>query len=455
MNIYLAVDLGASSGRVMAGIESEQEGTFELKELHRFINAPERSEGRLIWNYARLWDEIKVGLKEAGKLGGTVISVGVCSWGVDYVLVRDNGELTAPPYAYRDNTFEIYDLPLDLYERTGILPQSINTIYQLMAQDTRVLEQSATILFTADLFHYLLSGVPVTEQSLASTSGLLDVETGEWAWDVIDAAGLPRHMFGPISPPGTVIGPLREDLEEELGFSCSVTLPCSHDTANAYLAVPISEEIPSAILSSGTWSLLGCELPAAVTTKEAQADGFTNEKGYGGKTLLLQNLSGMWLIQEIRRQEAPDQSWDDLAELAATADGFTGRINPADERFLAPASMAEEIRQACKESGQEVPDSLAEVLSTVYHSLAETYAKKIEALGVLTGQEFQRLHIVGGGSKDRYLKELTKAASGLEILSGPTEGSALGNILVQMIAHGRFESEKDARRFLKHWLKFS
>lgn len=455
MNIYLAVDLGASSGRLMAGMESVVDGSFELKELHRFINAPERSEGRLIWNYARLWDEIKVGMKEAGKLGGKVVSVGVCSWGVDYVLLNEKGELTAPPYAYRDDAFEIHELPVNIYERTGVLPQSINTIYQLKAQTHEALNQASTLLFTADLFHYLLSGVPATELSLASTSGLLDASTGDWAWDVIEAAGLRRHIFGAVSPPGTVLGPLREDLAEEFGYTCDVTLPCSHDTANAYVAVPINEEIPSAILSSGTWSLLGCELPAAITTDEAFDDGFTNEKGYDGKTLLLQNLSGMWLIQEIRRQEAPEQSWDDLADLAASANDFTGRINPADERFLAPESMAEEIRQACRESGQAVPETLAEVLSVVYHSLAETYAMKIKALGALTDQEFKRLHIVGGGSKDLYLKELTKAASGLEILSGPTEGSALGNILVQMIAHGRFTSEQDARTYLKSWLKIS
>lgn len=452
MNIYLAVDLGASSGRVMAGIESGEGGMFELKELHRFINAPERVEGRLTWNYARVWDEIKVGMKEAAKLDGHVVSVGVCSWGVDYVLLAENGELAAPTYAYRDEAFEIHELPLDIYERTGVLPQSINTIYQLMEQDKDALERATTILFTADLFHYLLSGVPATEQSLASTSGLLDADTGDWAWDVIEAAGLPRHIFGPVSSPGTIIGPLREDLAEEFGFSCNVTLPCSHDTANAYLAVPLSEDIPSAILSSGTWSLLGCELPKPITTKEAREDGFTNEKGYDGKTLLLQNLSGMWLIQEIRRQEAPEQSWDELADLAASAHDFSGRINPADERFLAPKSMAEEIRLACQESGQAVPETLAEVLSGVYHSLADTYAEKIEALGVLTGQEFKRLHIVGGGSKDKYLKQLTKESSGLEILSGPTEGSALGNILTQMIAHERFATEKEARDFLKNWL---
>ena len=288
--------------------------------------------------------------------------MGVDSWGVDYVLIDGEGNAILPNYAYRDETFTIQDLEINLYERTGILPQSINTIYQLMLRDPEDMAKADQLLFTADYFHYLLSGVYSTERSLASTSALMDGRSGDWAWDVIDAAKLPRNIFGEIQPAGTVIGDLREDLAEELGYSCKVILPCSHDTASAYFAIPRGHE-PTAILSSGTWSLLGCERKDPITTEEAYAAGFTNEWGYGELTLMLQNLSGMWIIQEIRRQEAPDAHWDDLEALAKTEDAFPSRIDPSEERFLAPQSMVKEIKQACEDTGQKVPETLAQVLS--------------------------------------------------------------------------------------------
>ena len=455
MKYHLAVDIGASSGRHILG--HVEQGRIVLEEVYRFENGPKKRGGRLCWDFDALAREVVNGLKACAKLGKVPATLGVDTWGVDFALVDREGRILGDTVAYRDSRTQGMDALVEelipaqeLYRRTGIQKQSFNTIYQLMAvkrQSPELLEQAHRLLLVPDYLHYTLTGVMSNEYTEASTSGLVSAETKDWDRELLDLLGFPQKLFGTLSLPGTALGGLRPALREELGFDCQVVLPASHDTGSAFLAVPAGEG-DSVTLSSGTWSLLGVELEQPVTTPESRAANFTNEGGYQYRYRYLKNIMGLWMIQNLRREMAENgqlPGFGELSRLAREAADFPGRVDVDDPSFLAPESMSAAVRAYCERTGQPVPQSRGELLSCVYHSLAQCYAQSVRQLERLTGRSFQAVHIVGGGSQDAYLNQLTASATGLPVYAGPTEGTALGNLLVQMIAQGEFASLQEAR----------
>ena len=455
MKYHLAVDIGASSGRHILG--HVEQGRIVLEEVYRFENGPKKRGGRLCWDFDALAREVVNGLKACAKLGKVPATLGVDTWGVDFALVDREGRVLGDTVAYRDSRTQGMDALVEelipaqeLYRRTGIQKQSFNTIYQLMAvkrQSPELLEQAHRLLLVPDYLHYTLTGVMSNEYTEASTSGLVSAAAKDWDRELLDLLGFPQKLFGTLSLPGTALGGLRPALREELGFDCQVILPASHDTGSAFLAVPAGEG-DSVTLSSGTWSLLGVELETPVTTPESRAANFTNEGGYQYRYRYLKNIMGLWMIQNLRREMAENgqlPGFGELSRLAREAADFPGRVDVDDPSFMAPESMSAAVRAYCERVGQPVPQSPGELLSCVYHSLAQCYAQSVRQLERLTGRSFQAVHIVGGGSQDAYLNQLTASATGLPVYAGPTEGTALGNLLVQMIAQGEFASLQEAR----------
>ena len=455
MKYHLAVDIGASSGRHILG--HVEQGRIVLEEVYRFENGPKKRGGRLCWDFDALAREVVNGLKACAKLGKVPATLGVDTWGVDFALVDREGRVLGDTVAYRDSRTQGMDALVEelipaqeLYRRTGIQKQSFNTIYQLMAvkrQSPELLEQAHRLLLVPDYLHYTLTGVMSNEYTEASTSGLVSAAAKDWDRELLGLLGFPQKLFGPLSLPGTALGGLRPALREELGFDCQVVLPASHDTGSAFLAVPAGEG-DSVTLSSGTWSLLGVELETPVTTPESRAANFTNEGGYQYRFRYLKNIMGLWMIQNLRREMAENgqlPGFGELSRLAREAADFPGRVDVDDPSFMAPESMSAAVRAYCERVGQPVPQSPGELLSCVYHSLAQCYAQSVRQLEALTGRSFQAVHIVGGGSQDAYLNQLTASATGLPVYAGPTEGTALGNLLVQMIAQGEFASLQEAR----------
>lgn len=459
MNYHLAVDIGASSGRHILG--HVEQGRIVLEEVYRFENGPQKRGGHLCWDFATLAREVVNGLKACAKLGKVPATLGVDTWGVDFALVDREGRILGDTVAYRDSRTQGMDALVEelipaqeLYRRTGIQKQSFNTIYQLMAvkrQSPELLEQAHRLLLVPDYLHYTLTGVMSNEYTEASTSGLVSAAAKDWDRELLDLLGFPEKLFGPLSLPGTALGGLRPELAEELGFDCQVILPASHDTGSAFLAVPVGEG-DSVTLSSGTWSLLGVELETPVTTPESREANFTNEGGYQYRFRYLKNIMGLWMIQNLRREMARDgklPGFGELSRLAREAADFPGRVDVDNPGFMAPESMSAAVRAYCEKAGQPVPCSPGELLACVYHSLAQCYAQSVGQLERLTGRNFQAVHIVGGGSQDDYLNQLTANATGLPVYAGPTEGTALGNLLVQMIAQGEFASLQEARNAIR------
>ena len=455
MKYHLAVDIGASSGRHILG--HVEQGRIVLEEVYRFENGPKKRGGRLCWDFDALAREVVNGLKACAKLGKVPATLGVDTWGVDFALVDREGRVLGDTVAYRDSRTQDMDALVEelipaqeLYRRTGIQKQSFNTIYQLMAvkrQSPELLEQAHRLLLVPDYLHYTLTGVMSNEYTEASTSGLVSAAAKDWDRELLDLLGFPQKLFGTLSLPGTALGGLCPALREELGFDCQVVLPASHDTGSAFLAVPAGEG-DSVTLSSGTWSLLGVELEHPVTTPESRAANFTNEGGYQYHYRYLKNIMGLWMIQNLRREMAENgqlPGFGELSRLAREAADFPGRVDVDDPSFMAPESMSAAVRAYCERVGQPVPQSPGELLSCVYHSLAQCYAQSVRQLERLTGRSFQAVHIVGGGSQDAYLNQLTASATGLPVYAGPTEGTALGNLLVQMIAQGEFAGLQEAR----------
>lgn len=459
MKYHLAVDIGASSGRHILG--HVEQGRIVLEEVYRFENGPKKRGGRLCWDFDALAREVVNGLKVCAKLGKVPATLGVDTWGVDFALVDREGRVLGDTVAYRDSRTQGMDALVEelipaqeLYRRTGIQKQSFNTIYQLMAvkrQSPELLEQAHRLLLVPDYLHYTLTGVMSNEYTEASTSGLVSAAAKDWDRELLRLLGFPQKLFGTLSLPGTALGGLRPALREELGFDCQVVLPASHDTGSAFLAVPAGEG-DSVTLSSGTWSLLGVELEQPVTTPESRAANFTNEGGYQYRFRYLKNIMGLWMIQNLRREMAENgqlPGFGELSRLAREAADFPGRVDVDDPVFMAPESMSAAVRAYCERTGQPVPQSPGELLSCVYHSLAQCYAQSVRQLERLTGRSFQAVHIVGGGSQDAYLNQLTASATGLPVYAGPTEGTALGNLLVQMIAQGEFASLQEARAAIR------
>lgn len=454
---YLACDLGAESGRLMLGsLDNEH---LMLEELHRFANTPITKDGGLHWNVAALWEELKTGLRLAAARRLPITSISTDSWGLDYMLFDAQGAVMSPTFHYRDaRTARGVAAALTkvdqatIFAETGIQFLPLNTIFQLMAEAPERLEGASQLLMMADGFNFLLSGVAVGEESSASTSQLYHPRTRTWSMRLIRALGLPERLFPPITPSGTRLGPLTKALQEETGLTdVEVVAGCSHDTGAAVAAVP-AEGGSWAYLSSGTWSLLGVELPAPLLSEQCRELNFTNEMGYGGTVRLLKNIVGLWLVQECRRAWARDgQEFDyaTLATLAREAPPFVSLINPEDTRFLAPANMPEAIAEFCRETGQPTPTSPGATIRCALESLALCYRRTIRQVEQLIGKRIERLHIVGGGSRNAVLNELTANVLQIPVVTGPVEATAAGNVLIQAMALGHLPSLEAARAIVR------
>jgi len=457
---YLAIDLGAESGRAILGrLDGE---TLEMEEVHRFSNEPVTIHGTLSWDFPQLLRNVREGIRRGSeRAGGRLDGVAVDSWGVDFGLLDGDGRLLRNPVHYRDTGHVgvlervLERVPREtIWSRTGVQLLEINTLFQLVAtgeRDPELLTAAETLLPIADLVAFFLGARPCAEVTLASPSQLLDAHSHDWSDELIASLDLPRRIFPEIVPSGTVTGALRKSITSEAGLSPPppIIAAASHDTAAAVACMPGSERHGAAYLSSGTWSLLGVEVDAPVTGISALEKGFTNEAGVAGKTRLLTNITGLWLVQECRRQwvdEGVELSYEELARLARNAEPARFFVDPDDPRFAAPGDMPSRIREACAEAGGDVPESRVEILRVVFESLARRYARGIEDVESLTGHRVERLHVMGGGSRNGLLNQLTADAVGLPVLAGPTEATAMGNILVQALATGALRDLTDIRR---------
>lgn len=452
MRTYLAVDIGASSGRHILGWT--EGGNLRLEEIYRFENKLVTKNGRLCWDIEHLAEEVLRGLERCRELSKIPDSVGIDTWAVDYVLLDKEGGVLGDTVAYRDSRTQGMDRLVEglvsaqeLYARTGIQKQDFNTIYQLMAvktQEPELLEQAQRLLMVPEYLTYRLTGKEENEYTNATTTGLVNAQTKTWDWELLDCLGYPRRLFGELCLPGSTVGRFTPEVKARVGFDCQVLFPATHDTGSAFLAVPAKEG--GVYLSSGTWSLLGTELPAPVTTEESRQGNFTNEGGYQYRFRYLKNIMGLWMLQSIRREAGEGASFNQLEQAARQEAAFPSRVDVNASRFLAPENMGEAVRALCRETGQSVPETLGQLASCVYHSLAQSYAHSIQELSTLTGQRYTAVNIVGGGSRDGYLNQLTANATGLPVYAGPTEGTALGNLMVQMLAAGDFPDLAAARK---------
>jgi rhamnulokinase len=455
--VALAVDLGASGGRVVAGTCDGRR--LELEEFHRFENGPVPLGGQLVWDLPRLWREVLDGLRAAGaRHGAAVASVGVDTWGVDFGFLGADDVLVGHPVCYRDpRTHGLLEAATaivpraEIFAATGLQFMELNSLYQLLALArgrSSVLAAADRLLMMPDLFHWLLSGVRSNERTNASTTQCYDPTTGDWAWQLIDRFGLPRRVFGQLVDPGGDLGPLRSEVAAETGLTgARVVLPGTHDTASAVAAVPAPEPPGPrpdwCYVSLGTWALVGAELDRPLVTPDCLARNFTNEAGVGGTTRLLKNVCGLWLVQQCRaawRRAGRDRSWDELTALAAEAEPLATLVNPDHPALVAPPDMPEAIRALARESGEQVPATDGAVLRAALESVAAVIALRIGELDALLGRRVGRIHVVGGGVRNRLLCQMIADAADRPVVAGPVEATAIGNLLVQLTARdGRID----------------
>ena len=452
---YLAVDIGASSGRHM--LASMKDGKMQLEEVYRFPNGMDNKNGTLCWDVDRLITEIKNGLKKCKEIGKIPVSMGIDTWGVDYVLLDKDDKILGDTVGYRDSRTEGMDEKVyevipqdDLYVRTGIQKQIFNTIYQLMAvkeSHPEYLEQAETILMIPDYFNFLLTGVKMNEYTEATTGQLISPKTNDWDYELIDMLGYNSKMFRPVSMPGTVVGDFTEDVQKEVGFNCTVVLPATHDTGSAVLAVPTNDD-DAVYISSGTWSLMGIERKEADCSMESMKANFTNEGGYDHRFRYLKNIMGLWMIQSVKKEFTEDLSFAEICE-RASKETIPSIVDCNDDCFLAPESMIEAVQKFCRDTDQPVPETVGEISSVIYNSLAKCYGDTVEEIEAITGKKYSTIYVVGGGSNAGYLNELTAKYTGRKVSAGPSEATAIGNIIVQMIHDGVFASLPEARTCVK------
>lgn len=456
MNYYLAVDIGASSGRhILSHLEN---GKIVLEEIYRFENGIKEVDGFKTWDASELFQHILTGMKKCKEIGKIPVSMGIDTWAVDFVLLDKEDNPIGPVVAYRDGRTkdmdkEVYKLisEEDLYHRTGIQKQLFNTIYQLMAikvKQPKMLDEAEHMLMIPDYFHYKLTGQKIQEYTNATTTQLVNPQTKNWDYELIDLLGYPRKIFKKIVMPGYKLGKITEDIEKAVGFSTTVCVPATHDTASAVMAVPTTEG-ETIYISSGTWSLMGTELKEAITDSNSKERNFTNEGGYEHRFRYLKNIMGMWMINSMKKEIANGMSFSEICRQASLSD-IKSIVPVNDDRFLAPSSMTDEVKAACRESGQEVPETVGQIAAVIYNSLAMCYADTANELEEITGKKYDSIHIVGGGSKADYLNELTAKASKRKIYTGPIEATAIGNIVAQMIAEVDIVDLQTARECILH-----
>jgi len=454
---YLACDLGAESGRLMLGTLAD--GRLSLEELHRFPNVPIEDEVGRHWDIDALFAELQTGLAKAGVLGLPIASISVDAWGLDYFLLDETGAVMEPTFCYRDSRNQrgidrtLEKLPWEtIYEETGIQFMQINSLFQMAAETPERIERMRTFLPLGDGFNYLLCGTAKAEISLASTTQLYNPRTRDWSGQLLAAFDWPAAKFPELIPSGTRLGKLKPELAAASGLGeIEVLATCSHDTGAAVAAVPAAGE-EWAYLSSGTWSLIGVELTEPIINDTARELNFTNEIGHGNTVRLLRNIIGLWLVQECRREWAEtgeELDYATLAKLAAESESFAALIDPSDERFFKPDSMLGAITAFCRETGQTPPATPGGFIRCALESLALLYRRRLDDLRTLTGRNVNQLHIVGGGSRNALLNQFTANACEVEVIAGPAEATALGNVLLQAITLGDIPDLATGRRIVR------
>lgn len=453
---YLAIDIGASSGRHILG--HLDNGKLILEEIYRFKNEMKDKEGSKIWDVNYLFRQIKTGLKLCNVLGKRPEYISIDTWAVDYCLLDEKDELIGDVYAYRNDRTKGMDLEVEkiidsknLYRRIGIQKQPFNTIYQLMA--TKLLEEESlkkakTFLMLPDYFIFKLTGIKTNEYTNASSTGLVDPDTKNWDYDLIRRLGLKEEIFLKVRKPGVILSDFTEEMTKEIGYRAKVCLCASHDTASAILALP-SLKSDVLYISSGTWSLFGCENLSPCLTEEARKCNFTNEGGFNYRFRFLKNIMGLWMIQELKKEFGDEYTFSQICQLARENIKFPSVVDVNSNEFLAPKSMSEAIKNYCKKTNQQLPESLGQLAAVVYKSLAKSYARAKVEIEELLGKEYKELFIIGGGSNADLLNELTAKETGLVTFAGPVEATAIGNILASMIATGEVFSLLEARELVR------
>ena len=458
---HLAFDFGASSGRAMLGTFDGKK--IELTEIHRFLNEPVEINGTLCWDVLRLFHELKQGLLKAQQAGHTdITSIGIDTWGVDFGLIDNNGDLMGNPVHYRDSrtdnimqeSFEIMSRD-EQYTRCGLQFMQFNTLYQLLAlkkKSPHMLQMADKAIFMPDLFNYFLTGQKVCESTIASTSQLCDPQSHEFAKDIFKRFDLDDSLFPNIVKPGAITGNIKESVINELGLKYNpvVISVAQHDTASAVMAVPAQTQ-RFAYISSGTWSLLGSETAVPYTNEAASQLNFTNEGGYADTTRLLKNIMGLWIIQECKRQwdrKGEVFSFGEIADMASKCDPLKCFIDPDDNLFMPPNGMVDRIQEYCRKTGQFVPQTHGEIARCVYESLAMKYRMSLEGLEQILGYDLPVLHVVGGGCQNKALCQYTANAIGRPVIAGPVEATAIGNIACQLIAMGEIKDIWEARKII-------
>ncbi|MBQ7580555.1 MAG: rhamnulokinase [Clostridia bacterium] len=455
MKRVLAFDFGASSGRAIIG--KYENGIVSLEEVHRFSNDPVTVNGVMYWDVLRLFHEIKQGILKAKNAGG-FDSIGIDTWGVDFGLIDSNGNLLGNPVHYRDRRnsgmiaiAEKLMPKREIYEKTGIQFLEFNTLYQLLSlkeNDPETLRRADKILFMPDLFSYFLTGNAVSEYSVATTSQMIDVNSGKWDKDLLEMVGISEEKFAPIVKSGTVVGMLRDEICEELGLkSVPVIAVCGHDTQSAISAVPKAQG-DIAFISCGTWSIFGTELSKPVVNDTTYEMSVTNEGGFGDAIGFVKNIAGLWLIQESRRQwkkEGSDYSFADLEKAALESESFRCFIDPDDPIFASPGNMPQRVKDYCKKTGQPVPETVGEIMRCMYESLAMKYRLVFEKIKKCVAKDYDTINMIGGGTKDTLLCKMTAGACNTKVVAGPVEATALGNVCVQLIACGELDGISQAR----------
>lgn len=460
----LAFDFGASSGRLI--LSKLEDNKIELKEIHRFPNEPVRLGNRFYWDFLRLFEELKIGLKKAASLKLNIRSIGIDTWGVDYGLIDSNSNLIGMPLNYRDSRTEGYIEKADksiglseLYNKTGIQFMNFNTLFQLMAdKDMRsdILEKSQTLLFMPDLFGYYLTGVKRNEYTISSTSQMINANLRNWDYNLIEKLGINKNLLCNIIKPGESLGMLTKEIQAETGLGeVEVVSVGSHDTASAIAGTPLESE-NSAYLSCGTWCLLGIEVKNPIINELSQKYNFTNEGGVYDTICFLKNINGLWIIQQIRKSFNDSNNMnlsfpDIIAETRkAIKNGASFKVNPDDKSFIAPLNMCDAIISYCKNTGQGIPNGIGEIALAAYNGLVDEYKINIQNIETITGNQIDTINMVGGGIQDELLCSLTAKHTSKKVIAGPIEASVLGNVLMQLKAIGVIDNLKAGRQLVKN-----
>jgi len=448
---YLAVDIGASNGRHM--LASISDGEIQLEEVYRFENGMVERNGSLCWDFDRLFTEIKNGLRECERIGKIPATMAIDTWGVDHVILDENDQVLGDTIGYRDSRTAgmdklVYEIisEEDLYARTGIQKMPFNTIYQLMAvkqNNPEYLEQGTAILMTPDYFTFLLTGIKKNEYTIASTSQLVNAKAKDWDYELIEMLGFNPKMFQPVSLPGTKVGGFTKEVREEVGFDCTVVLAGSHDTASAVLAVPTNDD-NAIYISSGTWSLMGIERSEPDCSEESRRADFTNEGGVDHRFRYLKMIMGLWMIQSVKKEFSESLTFAEICS-RASVETIDSIVDCNDESFMAPKSMILAVQDFCKKTNQQIPKTVGEIAAVIYNSLAKYYQDTVKEIETITGKTYDKIYVVGGGSNAEYLNQLTEKYTGKIVSAGPSEATAIGNALAQMLYDGTFETIAEAR----------